>query len=154
MDLGDGQGHRPRARAGRALAGDRREVRAHRRARGAARAVRCRRRRDRRGVVRLRGQVRRARRGGAARGGYDIGWFRPITLWPFPGEALAAATRAARRVLVFELNAGQMLDDVRIHAHDRRAVRFVGGVSIAESGLSYGPLLDAPVIRRRILDAL
>ncbi|HTJ37832.1 MAG TPA: hypothetical protein VL738_31755 [Dactylosporangium sp.] len=86
--------------------------------------------------------------------GYDIGWFRPITLWPFPGEALAAATRAARRVLVFELNAGQMLDDVRIHAHDRRAVRFVGGVSIAESGLSYGPLLDAPVIRRRILDAL
>jgi 2-oxoglutarate ferredoxin oxidoreductase subunit alpha len=85
--------------------------------------------------------------------GHRIGWFRPVTLWPFPGDALAAATRTARRVLVFELNAGQMLDDVRIHAHDRRAVRFVGGVSIAESGLSYGPLLDAPVIRRRILDA-
>jgi 2-oxoglutarate ferredoxin oxidoreductase subunit alpha len=85
--------------------------------------------------------------------GHRIGWFRPVTLWPFPGDALAAATRTARRVLVFELNAGQMLDDVRIHAHDRRAVRFVGGVSIAESGLSYGPLLDAPVIRERILDA-
>ncbi|MEV8514133.1 3-methyl-2-oxobutanoate dehydrogenase subunit beta [Dactylosporangium sp. NPDC051484] len=86
--------------------------------------------------------------------GHRIGWFRPITLWPFPGDALAAATRTARRVLVFELNAGQMVDDVRIHAHDRRAVRFIGGVSIAESGLSYGPLLDAPVIRRRILEAL
>jgi 2-oxoglutarate ferredoxin oxidoreductase subunit alpha len=86
--------------------------------------------------------------------GYDIGWFRPVTLWPFPGDALAAATRTARRVLVFELNGGQMLDDVRIHAHDRSAVRFIGGVSIAESGLSYGPLLDAPVLRTRILEAL
>ncbi|WP_433220164.1 hypothetical protein ACQP00_17215 [Dactylosporangium sp. CS-047395] len=86
--------------------------------------------------------------------GHDIGWFRPITLWPFPGDALAAATRNARKVLVFELNGGQMLDDVRMHAHDRRAVQFIGGVSIAESGLSYGPLLDAPVIRQRILGAL
>nr|BFE60692.1 3-methyl-2-oxobutanoate dehydrogenase subunit VorB [Dactylosporangium thailandense] len=86
--------------------------------------------------------------------GYDIGWFRPITLWPFPGDALAAATRTAKNVLVFELNGGQMVDDVRIHAHDRRAVRFIGGVSIAESGLSYGPLLDAPVLKRRILEAL
>ncbi|WP_432993689.1 hypothetical protein [Dactylosporangium sp. CA-233914] len=86
--------------------------------------------------------------------GHDIGWFRPVTLWPFPGDALAAATAKARRVLVFELNGGQMLDDVRIHAYDRKAVTFIGGVSIAESGLSFGPLLDAPVIRRRILEAL
>jgi 2-oxoglutarate ferredoxin oxidoreductase subunit alpha len=83
--------------------------------------------------------------------GHKVGWFRPVTLWPFPGTALTAATRRARRVLVFELNAGQMLDDVRIHAADRSAVRFVGGVSIAESGLAYGELLDAPVIRRLIL---
>ncbi|GAA0733699.1 hypothetical protein Drose_20520 [Dactylosporangium roseum] len=85
--------------------------------------------------------------------GRRIGWFRPVTLWPFPGDALEEATRTAKRVLVFELNAGQMLDDVRMHAADRRAVRFIGGVSIAESGLSYGPLLDAPVIRQRILEA-
>ncbi|GLY65474.1 hypothetical protein [Amycolatopsis taiwanensis] len=85
--------------------------------------------------------------------GHRIGWFRPITLWPFPGPALAAATRGARRVLVFELNAGQMLDDVRQYAHDRSAIRFIGGVSIHESGLAYGPLLDAPRIRERILAA-
>jgi 2-oxoglutarate ferredoxin oxidoreductase subunit alpha len=54
-------------------------------------------------------------------------------------------------VLVFELNAGQMIDDVRQHAADRSAVRAIGGVSIHESGLSYGPLLDVPVIRERIL---
>jgi 2-oxoglutarate ferredoxin oxidoreductase subunit alpha len=86
--------------------------------------------------------------------GHRVGWFRPVTLWPFPGAALRAATRTARRVLVFELNAGQMLDDVRMHAPDRDAVRFIGGVSIAESGLSFGPLLDAPVIRDRVLGAL
>ncbi|MFY1594706.1 hypothetical protein [Micromonospora sp. WMMD737] len=86
--------------------------------------------------------------------GHRIGWFRPVTLWPFPGDALAAATTGARRVLVFELNAGQMLDDVRIHAADRSAVRFIGGVSIAESGLAYGDLMDAPAIRDRILAAL
>lgn len=85
--------------------------------------------------------------------GHRIGWFRPVTLWPFPGAALAEATRGARRVLVFELNAGQMLDDIRIHAADRDAVRFIGGVSISESGLAYGELMDAPVIRTRILEA-
>jgi 2-oxoglutarate/2-oxoacid ferredoxin oxidoreductase subunit alpha len=86
--------------------------------------------------------------------GHRIGWFRPVTLWPFPGEALTAATTGVRRVLVFELNAGQMLDDVRIHAADRSTVRFIGGVSIAESGLAYGDLMDAPVIRDRILATL
>jgi 2-oxoglutarate/2-oxoacid ferredoxin oxidoreductase subunit alpha len=86
--------------------------------------------------------------------GHRIGQFRPITLWPFPGEALEEATRGARRVLVFELNAGQMIDDVRQWADDRRAVRAIGGVSSHESGLSFGPLLDAPVIRERILDAM
>lgn len=83
--------------------------------------------------------------------GHKVGWFRPVTLWPFPGAALTEATRTAKRVLVYELNAGQMLDDVRIHAARRETVRFIGGVSIAESGLAYGELLDAPVIRRLIL---
>jgi 2-oxoglutarate ferredoxin oxidoreductase subunit alpha len=86
--------------------------------------------------------------------GHRIGWFRPVTLWPFPGEALNWASRRVRRVFVFELNAGQMVDDVRLHAADRDRVRFIGGVSISESGLSYGDLLDAPVIRELILAAL
>jgi 2-oxoglutarate ferredoxin oxidoreductase subunit alpha len=85
--------------------------------------------------------------------GHKVGWFRPITLWPFPGAALTEATRNAKRVLVFELNAGQMLDDVRMHAARRDAIRFIGGVSIAESGLAYGELLDAPVLRNLILEA-
>lgn len=86
--------------------------------------------------------------------GHKVGWFRPITLWPFPGDALERATERADRVLVFELNGGQMLDDVRIHAADRRAVRFIGGVSIHENGMGFGDLMDAPMIRRRILQAI
>ena len=85
--------------------------------------------------------------------GHRVGLFRPVTLWPFPSDDLAAATRNARRVLVFELNAGQMLDDVRQFTHDRGAVRFIGGVSIHASGLSFGPLLDVAPIRERILEA-
>jgi 2-oxoglutarate/2-oxoacid ferredoxin oxidoreductase subunit alpha len=86
--------------------------------------------------------------------GVQAGLFRPVTLWPFPGGALREATRQARHVLVFELNAGQMLDDVRQWAHDRDTIKFIGGVSIHESGLAFGPLLDARVIRERVLAAV
>ncbi|MBP2316601.1 thiamine pyrophosphate-binding protein [Azospirillum soli] len=86
--------------------------------------------------------------------GHRIGFFRPVTLWPFPGEALERATANARRVLVFELNAGQMIDDVRLNVRDRRIVRPIGGVSFDSSGLNLGPLMDATVIRQRILDTL
>jgi 2-oxoglutarate ferredoxin oxidoreductase subunit alpha len=86
--------------------------------------------------------------------GIRVGSFRPVTLWPFPGRALADATRNTRRILVYELNAGQMLDDVRIHAADRSAIRFIGGVSQDSSGMRQGDLLDAPVLRSRVLTAL
>ncbi len=50
-----------------------------------------------------------------ARGvGLRAGLFRPITLWPFPAEALRAATAGARAVLAVELSAGQMVEDVRL----------------------------------------
>lgn len=46
--------------------------------------------------------------------GLRVGLFRPITLWPFPSEALARAARGKRGVLVAEMNAGQMVQDVRL----------------------------------------
>lgn len=82
--------------------------------------------------------------------GHKVGLFRPITLWPFPSDALEAAADAARRVGVFELNAGQMIDDVRLSVPDRKRVRAIGGISTDRSGLSIGELLDAPVVRERI----
>ena len=40
--------------------------------------------------------------------GVRLGLFRPITLWPFPENALRTATAGARAVLVPEMNAGQL----------------------------------------------
>ena len=40
--------------------------------------------------------------------GVKAGLFRPITLWPFPEQALAQAASRARAVLVPEMNAGQL----------------------------------------------
>ena len=47
-------------------------------------------------------------------GGLRVGLFRPVTLWPFPAEALAAATSEARALVVVELSAGQLAEDVRL----------------------------------------
>jgi 2-oxoglutarate ferredoxin oxidoreductase subunit alpha len=46
--------------------------------------------------------------------GLKAGLFRPITLWPFPAAALRAAAEHARAVLVVELSAGQLVEDVRL----------------------------------------
>ncbi len=53
--------------------------------------------------------VERAREAGL-RGGL----FRPITLWPFPAQALYEAARNVRAVLAVEMSAGQMVEDVRL----------------------------------------
>jgi 2-oxoglutarate ferredoxin oxidoreductase subunit alpha len=80
-----------------------------------------------------------------------IGYVRPITLWPFPYEAVAAASEGVARVGVFELCAGQMIDDVRLGVLGRAPVTFIGGISTDGSGFGVGPLLDVELIRARIL---
>jgi 2-oxoglutarate ferredoxin oxidoreductase subunit alpha len=51
---------------------------------------------------------------------------RPITLWPFPYAAIEGAADRARAVLVAEMNAGQMVDDVRLAVQGRAPVHFYG----------------------------
>ena len=46
--------------------------------------------------------------------GIRAGLFRPITLWPFPSQALAEAARHCEAVLVVEMSTGQMVEDVRL----------------------------------------
>jgi 2-oxoglutarate ferredoxin oxidoreductase subunit alpha len=61
--------------------------------------------------------------------GLPVGLFRPITLWPFPEEQLAHLAEvapAARAVLVVEMNAGQMVHDVREAVGGQFPVRFTG----------------------------
>ncbi len=61
--------------------------------------------------------------------GKSVGLIRPITLWPYPTEAIVKAIGPkVKQVYVFELNTGQMLDDVKIAVEGRVPVRFWGKV--------------------------
>ena len=62
----------------------------------------------------------------ARENGVKVGLFRPITLWPFAEEELMAMTRRVRGVLVAEMNAGQMFEDVKAIAQGRIPVQFTG----------------------------
>ena len=58
--------------------------------------------------------------------GVKAGLIRPITLWPFPVDALEAAVPTAKAFLTVEMNRGQMVDDVRLAVNGRRPVEFFG----------------------------
>ncbi len=55
-----------------------------------------------------------------------VGIFRPISLWPFPSQQLADAVKGKRAVLVVELSAGQMIEDVRLALGGSTPVFFHG----------------------------
>jgi 2-oxoglutarate ferredoxin oxidoreductase subunit alpha len=58
--------------------------------------------------------------------GIPVGLLRPITVSPFPVEALQRLSEQAEAMLVVEMNAGQMLDDVRLAVGNRVPVEFYG----------------------------
>lgn len=58
--------------------------------------------------------------------GVKIGLLRPITLWPFPYEAINNIAKGMKGILVAELNAGQMIEDVRLAVHDNVPVEHFG----------------------------
>ena len=60
--------------------------------------------------------------------GIKAGLFRPITLWPFPVDALEATKAHAKAYLSVEMNMGQMVDDVRLVVRDSAPVEFYGRV--------------------------
>lgn len=45
--------------------------------------------------------------------GMKVGLFRPITLWPFPEKQIAQLAKQVKGILVVEINAGQMIQDVK-----------------------------------------
>lgn len=60
--------------------------------------------------------------------GINVGLIRPITLWPFPYDAIhdAAVAPGVKAVLNVELNAGQMLEDVKLAVRGEQKVHFYG----------------------------
>lgn len=78
--------------------------------------------------------------------GIKAGVFRPITLWPFPSVALAAAVSGKKQVLTVEMSLGQMVADVRLAVNGAVPVDFLGRPGgavpmvdeVTERVLSYG----------------
>jgi pyruvate/2-oxoacid:ferredoxin oxidoreductase alpha subunit len=64
----------------------------------------------------------------ARKEGLKVGLFRPITLWPYPSEALAKAASRVEKVVVVELSNGQMIEDVRLALNGKVPVEFYGRV--------------------------
>jgi len=58
--------------------------------------------------------------------GIKAGLIRPITLWPFPTDAIERAIPTASAFLTVEMNMGQMVEDVRLTVLGRKPVEFFG----------------------------
>jgi len=58
--------------------------------------------------------------------GIKVGLFRPITLYPFPYEVLSKLANQVRGILDVEMNAGQMVEDVRLGVLGKVPIDFYG----------------------------
>lgn len=58
--------------------------------------------------------------------GIKVGLFRPITLWPFPYKEIAEAAKGKKGILVAEINAGQMVEDVLLSVSGKVPVEHFG----------------------------
>jgi len=58
--------------------------------------------------------------------GLRVGLVRPITLWPFPANVLEELSATIDDFFVFEMSAGQMVEDVRLALGGKGKVHFYG----------------------------
>ena len=58
--------------------------------------------------------------------GLSLGLFRPITLWPFPEKEIKALAENKKGILVVEINAEQMVEDVRLAVNGALPVEHFG----------------------------
>ncbi|NQT47606.1 MAG: 3-methyl-2-oxobutanoate dehydrogenase subunit VorB [Chloroflexi bacterium] len=62
----------------------------------------------------------------ARKDGLKVGLLRPITLWPFPSAQVAELSNRTNNFLVFEMNMGQMIEDVQLALAGNGEVSFYG----------------------------
>ena len=58
--------------------------------------------------------------------GIKVGLFRPITLWPFPTKEVQKLAERVKGILSLEINAGQMVEDIRLAVEGKVPVRHFG----------------------------
>jgi len=62
----------------------------------------------------------------ARKEGIKVGLFRPVTVWPFASDVVSKLGKKAKKVLVVELNLGQMVEDIRLAVEDNKKISFFG----------------------------
>ena len=58
--------------------------------------------------------------------GIKVGLLRPITLWPFPSRKIAELGQKVKGILSLEINAGQMIEDIRLAVECKVPVQWYG----------------------------
>jgi len=58
--------------------------------------------------------------------GIKVGLLRPITLWPFPSKVIASYADKVKGMISVELNAGQMVEDIRLAVNGKVQVEHFG----------------------------
>lgn len=61
--------------------------------------------------------------------GLRVGWFRPITVWPFPHQQIKELAHKGKQFLVVEDSLGQMVDDVKMAVEGKAPVHFLGALA-------------------------
>ena len=61
--------------------------------------------------------------------GLKVGLIRPITLWPFPSEAIRQKALQGCNFLVVEDSLGQMIDDVKLAVEGKTEVQLLGALA-------------------------
>jgi len=74
--------------------------------------------------------------------GLKVGLFRPMTLFPFPAQALLDLSQRVKRFISFEMNTGQMVEDVKLSVARDADVHF------------YGHPPGSPPVPEELLDAI
>jgi len=63
----------------------------------------------------------------AKKEGIKLGIFRPITLWPFPYDALGKYILEGKTILTVEMSLGQLVEDVKLSAYEALIKDKTGG---------------------------
>lgn len=83
-----------------------------------------------------------------ARGqGIKLGLLRPITLWPFPSEIIGKYANQVKAMMSVELNAGQMVEDVRLAVNGKVPVAHYGRLG----GIVYTPDEIVEAVKSKIM---
>jgi 2-oxoglutarate ferredoxin oxidoreductase subunit alpha len=81
--------------------------------------------------------------------GYKVGMIRPITLWPYPYDIINRYADKVKGFLTVEMNAGQMVEDVRLAVNGKTRVEYFGRMG----GIVPGPDEVLAALKEKIINA-